>query len=140
SPKSSLDSEFTDSEYAGMKSLTVCLPDLVFDRAASEADKKGVELSGLCSSILADHLLAHFSLSRVSSALKSSTPLGHSKHAASSPAAVPQAPFNVADHSKGFPAGSTRFAQAFVDEALKLPGVQAFKTSRGIGFKPNFVF
>jgi hypothetical protein len=58
--------------------------------------------------------------------------------AAQPPAAQPA--LDVAEHFKGFPSGSIAFAQAFVDEALSLPGVQAFPTSRGVGFKPNFVF
>jgi hypothetical protein len=46
---------------------------------------------------------------------------------------------NVRDNFPGVPSRSIEFAQAFVDEALKLPGVRAFR-NRGIGFKPNFVF
>lgn len=128
-----------------MKSLTICLPDLVFDRATSEAQQKGIELSSLCSGILADNLLTHFTLPR-----QLSLPVGAPIVQPPPPKPIPAAPaatppptartFNVAEHFKAFPNGSIRFAQAFVDEALKFPSVEVFQTSRGIGFKPNFVF
>ena len=121
-----------------VKSLTICLPDLVFDHATSEANQKGLDLSSLCSGILADHLLTQFS----HASAPSQFPI---KSIPKRPAPPPtpansSRSFNVADHFPGFPSGSIRFAQAFVDEALKLPGVQAFRTSRGVGFRPNFVF
>jgi hypothetical protein len=122
-----------------MKSLTICLPDLVFDRAAAEAHQKGLELPSLCSGILADHLLTHFSRTPVSSR-PATTALPKRKTPPPAQASISSRELNVAEHFKGFPGGSVRFAQAFVDEALKLPGVQAFPTSRGVGFRPNFVF
>jgi len=133
-----------------MKSLTICLPDLVFDRAASEAQQKGIELASLCSGILADHLLTHFTHSKQLSlpVVAPVVPPPQPEQVFVPPSAVP-APttraFNVAEHFKGFPSGSIRFAQTFLDEAIKLPPVkgspiQATPSSRGIRIDPNFVF
>jgi hypothetical protein len=124
-----------------MKSLTVCLPDLVFERATSEALRKGVELAGFCSGILADHVLTHFLASAPIGLPQSKAPtyLVHTADIAVPPLDS-ASQFNVLEHFKGYPIGSIRFAQVFVDEALKFPGVKAFRASRGIGFKPNFVF
>jgi len=48
--------------------------------------------------------------------------------------------FSVRDHFRGLPQHSVDFAQAIVDEALKISGVRAFKSNRGVGLEPNFVF
>ena len=111
-----------------MKSLTLCLPDIAFDKATSDAFNRGVDVASFCASILADHFLSPIS--------RTVPPNGVARPAA----ALSKARFNVAEHFQKFPSGSVRFAQTFADEALKFPGVEAFPIRRGIGFKPNFVF
>lgn len=111
-----------------MKSLTICLPDVVFETASVEAARQGVETSNFCANFLADQLLKPISFGTPKISL---TP-------AKTPSANPK--FKVADHFAGFPTGSVSFAQIFVDEAQKFPGVEASRVRRGVGFKPNFVF
>ncbi len=117
-----------------MKSLTICLPDVAYERASSDASKQGIELASLCSGVLADHFL--LSLPKVEIAKSRTT-------AAVNPEpfkASLNGAFNVAEHFRHFPSESIRLAQVFVDEVFKFPHVEASKVRRGIGFKPNFVF
>jgi hypothetical protein len=109
-----------------MKSLTLCLSDVAFNKANSEASNQGFDVASFCASVLTDHFLT--------SASRTVLPNNATQPVASS------SKFNVAEHFQHFPSGSIRFAQAFVDEALKFRGVEAFQVRRGIGFKPNFVF
>jgi hypothetical protein len=111
-----------------MKSLTICLPDIAFAKASTDASRHGVDAANYCASILADHLLsAHARPSVTGRATGSSGAVANSK-------------FVVAEHFPEFPAGSVSLAQTFVDEAQKFAGVDASRVRRGIGFKPNFVF
>ncbi len=132
-----------------MKSLTICLPDIAFNHATSEAKRKGIELSSFCSGILADLLLTNFEIPAANflpavSLKTTSSPAGTPVPPSSCPTPTTQA-FDVAEHFKGFPSDSIRFAQTFLDEALKLPPVKgsqirAVQSSRGIRIEPNFVF
>jgi hypothetical protein len=111
-----------------MKSLTICLPDVVFETVSIEAAHQGVDIPNFCANFLADQFLK-------------TSPLGISKTGitqAKTPSVNPK--FKVADHFPGFPSGSVSFAQIFADEAQKFPGVEASRIRRGVGFKPNFVF
>jgi hypothetical protein len=111
-----------------MKSLTICLPDVVFEKAASDALNQGFDIASFCAGVLSDHFLPRNP--------RTVTPNGATQ---TSPASS-KGKFDVAEYFPAFPSGSIRFAQAFVDEALKFPSVEAFQIRRGIGFKPNFVF
>jgi hypothetical protein len=48
--------------------------------------------------------------------------------------------FDVGKSFPNLPALSIDLAQQFVNKALEIPGTRAFKTERGIGIEPNFVF
>jgi hypothetical protein len=110
-----------------MKTLTVLLPEPVEKLVGYEAAAKGVDPAALCASILAEHFLSASIQTRES--------------------AVPpeekgeeQMTFSVRDHFPGLPQYSVDFAQAIVNEALKVSGARAFKSNRGVGIEPNFVF
>jgi hypothetical protein len=118
-----------------MKSLTICLPDVAFERASANASHQRVDLASLCSSILADHFLSTTPRTRIAPQSPPPGAYGTQRSISAS-----KNGFNVAECFPHFPSGSIRFAQAFVDEALKFSGVEAFQVRRGIGFKPNFVF
>jgi hypothetical protein len=55
---------------------------------------------------------------------------------------VPSGTFDVRKHFPDYPSASIDLAQTFVDQALKIPGIKAFRaeSGRGIGIEPNFVF
>ena len=111
-----------------MKPLTLLLPDTVFANAAAEAQKHNVDVPQLCVGVLSDHFLSAPSASRS----QPNPPLNET---------VPEAgSFDVAAAFEGFPLKSIELAQRFVDEALKLGKIRAFRNRRGIGFDPNFVF
>jgi hypothetical protein len=111
-----------------MKSLIICLPDVAFEKAASDALNQGVDIANFCASVLSDHFLSRISRTVMPNMATQIAP------------ASSKGKFDVAEHFPGFPSGSIRFAQTFVDETLKFPNVEAFQVRRGIGFKPNFVF
>jgi hypothetical protein len=111
-----------------MKSLTICLPDLAFEKANSAALNQGFDVANFCASVLADYFLVANSRTvtpnqNISTIHKSS-----------------KEKFVVSEYFPNFPSGSVRLAQIFADEAFKFPNVQATRIRRGIGFKPNFVF
>src|SRR5271156_3821458 len=108
--------------------MTLCLPDIAFNKAALDASRRGVDVASFCASILVDHLLSAASSPESSNGKPSPAPT------------LSQSEFNVAEHFQHFPSGSIRFAQRFVDEAIKFPGVVASRVRRGIRFEPNFVF
>jgi hypothetical protein len=112
---------------SNMKTLTVLLPDPVGQVVECEATTKGVDAAALCASVLAEHFLSSSlsnpAISRVQKN-KGAEQLG----------------FRVADSFRGLPQYSVEFAQTIVDEALRITGVRAFKSNRGVGFQPNFVF
>lgn len=110
-----------------MKTLTILLPDPLRRAVECEATKKGVDPAALCASILIEHFLSTY-------ASNVDTP-----HSPDQEAGEPMT-YNVADDFRGLPQYSVDFAQVIVNEALKIPGVRVFKSNRGIGFEPNFVF
>ena len=118
-----------------MKHLKLILPDRILEIASEEAREQAADVATLCSNILCDYFLED-------SASASAITKPHPPSSELRNLAVPKGDFDVAAEMRGFAPPSVRFAQQFVDEALKLPGVKAFKKSdgRGIGFEPNFVF
>ncbi len=109
-----------------MKTLTVLLPEPVERLVECEAAAKGVDPAALCASILAEHFLA--------SASTREAPVPPERKGEE------QMTFSVRDHFRGLPQYSVDFAQEIVNEALKISGVRAFKSNRGVGLEPNFVF
>jgi hypothetical protein len=110
-----------------MQSLTILLPEMVYKNAAEEAAEHNVDVPSLCSGILSDYFFETKSEHPVKMESKKEVPLATEK-------------FDVAASFADFPRESVRLAQQFVDAALKLPRVKAFRTNRGVGFEPNFVF
>jgi hypothetical protein len=110
-----------------MKTLTVLLPEPVEKLAEYEATAKGVDPAALCASILTEHFL-------------SASASSHKPPGPPAKKGEEQMTFNVDEHFRGLPQYSVDFTQAIVDEALKIPGVRAFKSNRGVGLDPNFVF
>lgn len=113
-----------------MKTLALLLSDPVYDFAAMEAKKQGVEVATLCSVLLAEHFTT-VDMSQPRSGGTNPLP-NHAKGV--------NGHFDVAAHFPGYPRRSIEFAQSFVDEAMKFQHVCAFKNKRGIGIKPNFTF
>ena len=118
-----------------MRTLTVLLPNLVIEKISAEAAKQRVDISALCSGVLAEHFLAGQEVIMETNAQAPSQPRPSETTAQSGD-------FNVRKHFSNFPARSVELAQRFVDEALKIPNVSAFRafSGRGVGIKPNFVF
>lgn len=110
-----------------MKTLTVLLPEPVEKLVECEAAAKGVDPAALCASVLTEHFLSTSSSTR-------EAPVPPEKRKGE------QMIFNVRDHFRGLPQYSVDFAQGIVDEALRISGVRAFKSNRGVGLDPNFVF
>ncbi len=127
-----------------MKNINIHLPDLVFARALEEASLAGMEVTAYCTGVLSDCLLAMtVATPPVEIASASTIALEPTVTNASNRQRVHRTPtgFEVAaTFPSGFPGKSIDLAQTFVDTALALPGVVAFKKGRGIGFEPNFVF
>jgi len=110
-----------------MKTLTVLLPEPVEKLVDCEAAAKGVDPAALCASVLIEHFLS-------ASASIREAPVPHEKKGEE------HMIFNVRDHFRGLPEYSVDFAQGIVTKALEISGVRAFKSNRGVGFEPNFVF
>ncbi len=110
-----------------MKTLTVLLPEPVEKLVECEAAAKGVDPAALCASVLTEHFLSTSAATRETSAQPEKK-------------GGEQMTFNVRDNFRGLPQYSIDFAQAIIDEAFKIPGVRAFKSNRGVGLDPNFVF
>ncbi|MCE0499365.1 MAG: hypothetical protein LV481_15600 [Methylacidiphilales bacterium] len=121
-----------------MKILTVTLPDKVFESASEEAQEQEIDVASLCSGVLSDYFLNTGPAENLSKIPRESNP--SPKINSKTEAHDAKTGFNVATELVGFPLLSVRFAQQFVDEALRLPGVRAFKDKRGVGFEPNFVY
>jgi hypothetical protein len=111
-----------------MKMFTVPLPDPIARLIECEAATRGVDTTALCASVLVENFL----------------PKDITKPEVSGPLerqeVQQQDGFRVGQYFRGLPQRSIDFAQAIVDEALKLTGVRAFRSNRGVGFEPNFVF
>ena len=123
-----------------MKVITVPIPDRAHKEAESLAKMSGLDVGALCGTILADHFLNGPSFgprrSAKSPQLKRTTANGTRQ----SGSAGIHLDVAMIFSGKGYPADSIRFAQAVVDEALKLPGVSAREHNRGIAFQPNFLW
>lgn len=124
-----------------MKSLTLVIPDVVYEQALKRAAATGVDVPAFCANILADALIV-LPPTPPSPAPATRSTAGDLSRLHTRAADAPSSPqaFDVRKEFEGFPSGSVRMAQRFVDEALKLPKVRAFRNRRGIGFDPNFVF
>jgi hypothetical protein len=116
-----------------MRTQKILLPDVVDELVLAEAVRQKVGPAAICSGIIAEHFL------------------NLSKKVAATPLSVrpdppqrtePSGTFDVRKHFPDYPNASVELAQAFVDQALKIPGIKAFKadSGRGIGIEPNFVF
>ncbi len=119
-----------------MKKITLSIPDYAFHHAAAKARREGIDLASYCAAVLADQVApTGLLVSTVEQALDSKSESRDVDHK-----------FDVARHFPRFPKGSIELAQAFVDEALKLPAppgysrVSATRSRRGIAIDPNFVF
>ena len=110
-----------------MRTLTVLLPEPVEKLAEHEAAAKGVDPAALCASILSEHFLSASASTRETSAPPEKK-------------GEEQMTYSVRDQFRGLPQYSVDFAQAIVDEALKISDVRAFKSNRGVGLEHNFVF
>jgi len=120
-----------------MRAQTILLPDVVDDLVLAEAVRQKVGPAAICSGIIAEHFLNLSKKSvgtpqRASSALQPVPPQR----------TMPSGTFDVRRHFPDYPSASIELAQTFVDQALKIPGIKAFKaeSGRGIGIEPNFVF
>jgi hypothetical protein len=120
-----------------MRAQTILLPDVVDELVLAEAMRQRVGPAAICSGIIAEHFL---NLSNKSSGIPqraSSQPQPHPPQRT-----APSGSFDVRRHFPDYPSASIELAQTFVDQALKIPGIRAFKadSGRGIGIEPNFVF
>jgi hypothetical protein len=120
-----------------MRAQTILLPDVVDDLLLAEAMRQKVGPAAICSGIIAEHFL---NLSKKSAG--SPQPVSSSPQPDPPRRTAPSRAFDVQKHFPDYPSASIELAQAFVDEALKIPGIKAFKaeSGRGIGIEPNFVF
>lgn len=114
-----------------MKPLTVILPDAVYSRAAHEAEEQDFDVSQLCAGVLSDYFLDEQKPAESVSAAAGQEP---------EPLKFTAPEFNVADQFPGFPELSVELAQRFVDKTVKFGRARPFRSRRGIGFDPNFVF
>jgi len=117
-----------------MHTLTVYLPDTVYSTAELEAKQRNLDVSTLCSGLLSDHFLRGFT------AIKQPEFQSKGIPGQTAPEWQLLTAFNVAQEFRGFPHRSVEFAQAFVDEVLKIPRITAYKKGSEIGFDPNFVY
>ncbi len=86
---------------------------------AADAARLGVESGFVCIKILTDHYDQSLSASALSDASSNR--------------------FNVNEAFRDYPPQTKKLTQRFVDEVIKMPGVQAFKKNRSIVFSPRFV-
>jgi hypothetical protein len=116
-----------------MRAQKILLPDVVDELVLAEAVRQKVGPAAICSGIIAEHFL---NLSKK----VAGTPLPLRPDPPQR--AAPAGAFDVRKHFPDHPNASVELAQAFVDEALKIPGIKAFMadSGRGIGIEPNFVF
>jgi hypothetical protein len=120
-----------------MKSLSLHLPNYVYDRVEEQANIIGVDASTLCSNVLADVFLPR-------EADQSETEIVRPEKSSRQPQRGTPASFDVARNFPGFPQNSIALAQQFCDAALKLgpprgyAAVYAEKSRRGIYIRPNF--
>jgi hypothetical protein len=120
-----------------MRTQTILLPDVVDKLLLAEAVRQKVGPGAICSGIIAEHFLnlpkKPDGTPQPASPLRQPDPPQRT---------VPSSTFNVRSHFPAYPSTSVELAQVFVDHALKIPGIKAFKaeSGRGIGIEPNFVF
>lgn len=124
-----------------MRTIQLVLPDAIFAQAEAEARGQGLDITMLCSTLLADLLLSDRRGSVQSRAhLRSNPSQDTNSSRTGEPASGPVREFDVAAAYPGYPRESVALAQAFIDEALKYGNAKAFKTEKGVGVEPNFAF
>jgi hypothetical protein len=121
-----------------MKKLAINLPENVATYFEEEARRIGISPSEFCQNWVTDHWINdHIGRpkpTRKDAATFQNLPKtnGHLRSCGA---------FDVAIEFPRYPRKSQEYAQQVVNEALKLPGVTARKSNRGIGitFTPNFI-
>ena len=109
--------------------MTILLPDTVNQHVLAEAKRQKVDAATLCSGLIAEHFLQS----------GRDVPM-ISNQKAQAPTAAPSNQFDVRKNFPNFPGRSVEFAQQFVDECLRLPGIRVYKNGRGVGIEPNFAW
>lgn len=108
-----------------MHIYSVPLSDVAAAAARKEAQLVDLEVSALLSGVLHDHF------SRKDPDLTQDL---------TSPLASLDGDFSIERAFPKYPARSVELTQAFIDEALKFPGVSIHKQKRSLIFNPRFVF
>ncbi len=115
-----------------MKILTIALPDPINRLLEAEAKNQNIDVITLCSGLVVEHFLTKARSGRSPVAEDPTTPVPRRKESSNM--------FDVKAKFPGYPERSIELAQQFTDEALKLPGVTARPTERGVGLVPNFAW
>jgi hypothetical protein len=122
-----------------MKQLSINLPEKVAEHFEHEAKRSGISTSEFCQNWVTDHWIndhiAPPTQARSDSTFFRRLPKENANQKRDGRS------FEVAHEFPRYPRKSQEYAQQVVDEALKLPGVTAQRSNRGIGitFKPNFI-
>lgn len=120
-----------------MHKLTISLPDKAVELLRSLSAKKSCRVDEYVNELITNHLL------------EAAATTGHVRKGGLGQASwqrqgkgkmEPSLPFTVTGKYPGVSKVSLEWAQKFVNEAINLGGVRAFKNQDGVGFEPNFVF
>jgi hypothetical protein len=129
-------------EVPVMKSVTIALTDAAHDAAEQAARTVGVDVASFCSLKLSETLVTELPACRQpyeKPTTKSTSPEPSAGDGVAHTTGVTSS--GIREAFAGYPEKSIRYAEKFVEEACKLPGVIAkFRPNgRGIIFEPNFV-